>query len=171
MVQERGFDDVAEADAKVLILGSMPGVESLRHAQYYAHPRNLFWSIMGEMFGFVPSLPYSERLQQLKSNQIALWDVAYQCERAGSLDSNIRSGTVIANDFALFFENHPQMAAIFFNGSKAEALYRRLVLPALPEPWQSLPLIRLPSTSPAHASMDREEKLQQWMQVRKKLLI
>lgn len=165
MALNKGFEYVAGKDAAVLILGSMPGAESLRMRQYYAHPRNLFWSLMGEMFGFEPSLPYPERLLQLQHQHIALWDVAQQCKRRGSLDSNIKGDSVIANDFQQLFEASPQIAAIFFNGKKAEQLYRRLVLPGLPEPHRSIALHTLPSTSPAHAAMSREEKLNQWLQI------
>jgi len=166
MTISRSFDYVAAPDAGILILGSMPGVESLRQQQYYAHPRNAFWDIMGGLFGFGRTLPYPERLQKLKQSRIALWDVAHQCERPGSLDGNIRTGSVIANDFQSFFALHSGIKAIFFNGRKAAELYRRLVLPDLPEPWQSLPLHPLPSTSPAHAAMDYKAKLQAWLQIK-----
>lgn len=160
------FDYVAAPDANILILGSMPGVESLRQQQYYAHPRNAFWDIMGELFGFDPKLPYPERLESLKQSRIALWDVAHMCERPGSLDSSIRHDSVVANDFAAFFRVHPRIGALFFNGHKAAELYRRLVVPTLAEPWRSLPGHRLPSTSPAHAGMNFQQKLDQWLQIR-----
>ncbi len=166
MSRGRGFEKVAADNALVLILGSMPGVASLRAHQYYAHPRNLFWSLMGEIFGFGHNLPYPERLRLLQQNRVALWDVAHQCERIGSLDSNIRIGSVIANDFNTLFESSPQIRAIFFNGQKASQLYRRLVGPTLPEKFQSLPRYTLPSTSPAHACLSRDEKLKQWSLVR-----
>jgi len=150
----------------VLILGSMPGVESLKQQQYYAHPRNAFWPVMGRLFNFNPALPYPERLERLKEKRVALWDVAHMCERPGSLDSNIRHESVIANDFASFFAAHRQIAAIFFNGQKAAELYRRLVLPKLAGPWSSLERTTLPSTSPAHAGMNLQQKLDQWLQVR-----
>ena len=169
MRKETSFEKVAADDALVLILGSMPGVASLKAGQYYAHPRNLFWNMMGEIFGFGQNLPYPERIQLLKQNRIALWDVAHQCERVGSLDSNIRSGSVIANDFNDLFEPSSQIGAIFFNGQKAAQLYQRLVVPALSERLQALPRYTLPSTSPAHASLSREEKLKQWSQVNKTL--
>ena len=144
----------------------MPGIESLKQQQYYAHPRNAFWPIMDEMFAFDSNLPYPERLQRLKENHVALWDVAHQCERPGSLDSSIRYDSVIANDFSTLFASHPRIRALFFNGRKAEELYRKLVLPTLAEPWQSIELHTLPSTSPAHASMNRSEKFKQWLQIR-----
>jgi len=165
MVINRSFDNVATSDALILILGSMPGVASLKAHQYYAHPRNLFWEIMGELIDFDPTLPYPERLEQLQSNRIALWDVAHQCERPGSLDSNINSQSVIANDFNALFQSSPQIGAIFFNGQKAAQLYRQLVIPVLPAKYQLLPRLTLPSTSPAHASLSQADKLKQWSQV------
>ncbi len=169
MAFNRSFDYVAGEEARILILGSMPGVESLKQARYYAHPRNLFWSLMGEMFGFDPALPYPDRLEQLKRNHIALWDVAHQCEREGSLDSNIKNGSVVANDFASFFKTYRQIETIFFNGGKAAELYRKLVLPGLAEPWRLIECLQLPSTSPAHAALNRKEKLHQWMQVHERV--
>lgn len=169
MSLNQSFEPIAENDAQVLILGSMPGVESLKQSQYYAHPRNLFWNLMGEMFGFDPLLPYPERLECLKKNRIALWDVAHQCERKGSLDSNIKNESVIANDFASFFKIHRRVEAVFFNGGKAAELYHRMVLPTLVEPWRSIECHRLPSTSPAHASLNRQEKMEQWLHVRETL--
>jgi len=156
---------VAASDALILILGSMPGVASLKAQQYYAHPRNLFWEIMGELFGFDPQRPYSERLEQLQYNRIALWDVANQCDRPGSLDSNINSQSVIANDFNALFQSSPQIQVIFFNGQKAAQLYRQLVIPVLPAKYQLLSRQTLPSTSPAHASLSGAVKLKQWSQV------
>jgi double-stranded uracil-DNA glycosylase len=154
----RSFAPVSNADARVLILGSMPGRESLRQNQYYAHPSNVFWKIMGELTGARPALPYPERLRILQSSGIALWDVLGSCERDGSLDSDIRNES--ANDFAAFFAQHPHIAQVFFNGAKAEQCFRKSVLEkqALPP----LSLHRLPSTSPAHAGMRYAEKLQAW---------
>lgn len=159
-----GFDFSAHTDARVLVLGSMPSEASLRRQQYYAHPRNAFWPIMGELFGFDPALPYPDRLQVLITYQIALWDVAHRCVRPGSLDADMRD--VEANDFHTFFSAHPHIDRIFFNGGKAEALYRRLVLPRLPAALQAIPRKRLPSTSPAHAGMDFAAKLAAWRAVK-----
>ena len=169
MSVNRSFAHVADRSAAILILGSMPGVESLKQQQYYAHPRNAFWPIMGELCGFDPSLPYRERLERLIAHRIALWDVAHQCERPGSLDASIKTESVIANDFNALFQAHPHIRAIFFNGGKAAELYRRLVLPELAEPWRSLPRTTLPSTSPAHAAMSRQQKFDAWLQIRKAL--
>lgn len=160
MTRVHSFPPVARVDATVLILGSMPGAASLRAGQYYAHPRNLFWRILGELVGADPALPYTERLTCLTASRIALWDVLESCTRAGSLDADINKDTIKSNDFATFFDGHPQVRRVYFNGSAAEQCYRRLVLPLLPS--GSREYERLPSTSPAHAALSNEGKLAAW---------
>jgi len=161
-MSDTGFPCTADRDAKVLILGSMPSRKSLAADQYYAHPQNVFWPIMAELFGFDASMDYAERLSQLQKNKVALWDVAHACVRPGSLDSAIEMETVVANDFTAFFIQHPDIKAIFFNGRKAEELFRRLVLPELPTMFQQIERHLLPSTSPANAGMSRLGKLEVW---------
>ena len=158
----RSFAPVAQPDARVLILGSMPGTASLAAAKYYAHPRNLFWPFMGDCVGAAPGLPYPERLLRLSAAGIALWDVLASCERPGSLDSAIRDHTAHANDFVAFFSSHPCITALLFNGAKAEQSFRRLVLPGLAH--AGLHYQRLPSTSPANASQGAADKLARWRQ-------
>jgi len=136
----------------------MPGDASLRAEEYYAHPRNHFWRLMGTLIGFDPGLPYAERVQALKSAGVALWDVLHSCTREGSLDANIDHATL--NDFRTFFAQHKNIAHVFFNGSAAEQLYRREVLPVLNRP--QIEYQRLPSTSPANASYSFERKLDAW---------
>ena len=160
--KDEGFPCVADPGARVLVLGSMPGQASLAAAQYYAHPRNAFWEIMGVLFGAGRELPYEARLVRLRSSGIALWDVAHRCRRPGSLDAAIDRDSVEPNDFATLFSACPRLRWIFFNGATAETLYRRLVLSDLPEPGRSMTCRRLPSTSPAHAALDFEAKLKQW---------
>jgi hypoxanthine-DNA glycosylase len=138
----------------------MPGEASLRAAQYYAHPRNLFWRILGEIVGAGPDLGYEERLHALTAAGIALWDVLQSCRRPGSLDADIVGSTVVRNDFATFFRAHPRIRRVVFNGATAERLYRRLVLPGLAE--APLAYTRLPSTSPAHAALTYDRKLAAW---------
>ncbi len=142
----------------MLILGSMPGKRSLEQHQYYAHPANAFWKIMGELAGANPCLPYEERLAVLQASGIALWDVLASCARDTSLDSHIRKEA--ANDFAAFFSRHPRITQVFFNGSKAEQSFKKFVLGKQKLP--PLEFMRLPSTSPAHAGMRYEEKLKMW---------
>lgn len=160
MSDVRGFPPVAAADARVLILGSMPGAASLTAGCYYAHPRNAFWPIMGALLGFSPQLPYPQRLLALQSAGVALWDVIAVCQREGSLDADIVPQSVAANDFTGFFAAHRQIGHVYFNGSAAEQAFRRHVLhrPGLP----ALEYHRLPSTSPAHAALSHDRKLADW---------
>jgi hypoxanthine-DNA glycosylase len=157
------FMPVGNADAKVLILGSMPGKKSLEQKQYYAHPLNSFWKIMGELAGAHPCLSYAERLDILKSFGIALWDVLAACKRETSQDAHIREES--ANGFTAFFASHPHITQVYFNGNKAEQCFNRLV-----RGKQVLPPLqfqRLPSTSPAHAGMRYTDKLQAWRLIMK----
>jgi double-stranded uracil-DNA glycosylase len=156
----RSFAPIADGHANRLILGSMPGVASLRAGQYYAHPRNQFWLILGELLGMDPGMPYAGRIGALASSGIALWDVLRSCTRAGSLDAAIEKDSIIPNDFTTFFARHPLVRRVYFNGSVAEQCYRRRVLPLLPA--GALVYERLPSTSPAHAGISYEDKLAAW---------
>lgn len=160
MTEVFSFPPIAQADARVLILGSMPGKASLEANQYYAHPRNMFWPIMGELVGAFPALDYAERTRSLTANGIALWDVLKSCHRPGSLDADIDKSTMVANDFAAFFAAHPHINRVFFNGATAEQAFRRYVLPTIET--KSLMLHRLPSTSPAHAALSYHQKLESW---------
>ena len=162
----RCFPAISTADACVLILGSFPGEKSLLAQQYYAHSRNAFWKIIAEVAGFSEYLDYSDRVKILKEQKIALWDVMQSCERAGSLDSNIVSSTIIANDFDSFFAVHPAIKMIFFNGSRAEKEFIKRVLPKLDKKYRSIGLTRLPSTSPAMATMNYLEKVRAWGVIR-----
>ena len=159
------FPPVASPEARLLILGSMPGVRSLQAGQYYAHPRNLFWPIIEALFDIPASTPYGARCEALAEKGIALWDVIGRCERAGSLDSAIRNQTLQPNDFAGFFARHCKIRRVFFNGGKAEEVFRRRVLPALDSLGDELALTRLPSTSPAYAVLSFEQKLAAWQAV------
>lgn len=157
----RSFNYIADKNAEILILGSMPGKESLLQQQYYAHPKNIFWDIMSTIFEFDKNLPYKKHLEKLKENKLALWDVIFECKRIGTADSNISE--VKPNDFKSFFKKQKQIHSIFFNGKKAEELFRKLVLPNLVFNKQ---LHILPSTSPANATLTKEAKLKQWLKIR-----
>lgn len=161
-----GFGPVANTNAQVLILGSLPGRVSLEMQQYYAQPHNAFWRIMGRLLSFDPALPYPARLAALRDGRIALWDVCASAHRPGSLDSAIVGASVIPNDFARFLARHTAIKSVYFNGSKAAVLYRGLVIPQLPPKLQKLDHVQLPSTSPAHAGMTFVEKLRRWSRVR-----
>lgn len=157
-----GFAPIFTADAHTLILGSMPGGESLKQGQYYANPRNVFWRIMSTLTGNENDLPYERRLQMLNDHRIALWDVLHSCERAGSLDSAIEVSSAQANDFRGFLAMNSNIRRIFFNGTFAEVCYRKHVLPQLSPAQAGIAIQRLPSTSPANASVRYEDKLRAW---------
>jgi len=159
---------VSACGARVLILGSMPGAASLAAQRYYAHPRNQFWSIVGSVTGTRPELPYTRRLAALRGSGIALWDVIASCRRHGSLDAAIDTASLTVNDFAGFFGRHPAIGSVLFNGATAEALFRRLVLPTLGA--RTLELVRLPSTSPAHAASSHAHKLGAWQRALQRAL-
>jgi len=159
-----GFFPITAPQSRVLILGSMPGVESLKQQQYYAHPRNTFWMIMGELVGAYPELDYDERIEHLKQNRISLWDVLGCCVRPGSLDGDIERGSEAANPLADFCRGQPGVRALAFNGRKARETFQRHFLKKDPLFWQDFQLIDLPSTSPAYASLRPAAKLEIWRQ-------
>jgi hypoxanthine-DNA glycosylase len=163
---DRGFPPIARRDAHTLILGSLPGQRSLQMQQYYAHPHNAFWKLVGAIFGMDGALPYARRVQTLRTHGIAVWDVLAAAERPGSLDSSIVHASAQANDFAKFFRAHPRVRRVFFNGRKAEEMYRRLVLPRLGEEFSRIRYQGLPSTSPAHAGMTFAKKLDRWSRIK-----
>lgn len=150
---------------RLLILGSMPGVASLRAVQYYAHPRNLFWPLMGELFGAGPDLPYPTRTAALHAQGIGLWDVLASCDRPGSLDARIRRSSEIANDLPGLLLGHPELRGIAVNGALArDALHRHH--PGLAAQFR---VVELPSTSPANASLPLQQKRTAWAQLRELL--
>jgi hypoxanthine-DNA glycosylase len=158
----RGFPPVADGASKILILGSMPGRRSLAEQQYYAHRQNAFWPIMKVLIGAGFELSYAERIEKLHAAGIAVWDVLASCERPGSLDSAIDDSTALVNDFSQFFKRHRRIRRVCFNGRKAADIYRRQVLPEMALEAPYLAHTRLPSTSPAHAAMRFEAKLDAW---------
>ena len=161
------FPPQAARDCRVLVLGSMPGERSLAEHRYYAHPQNLFWTFMGEICGAGPGLDYAARLTRLKAAGIGLWDVLKHCERPGSLDGRIVRGTEVPNDLPALIARRPRLRAIAFNGAKAAQAFRAHVLGELDDATLArLTLLALPSTSPAHASTPRAQKLARWMALR-----
>ena len=162
LVKSHGFGSVARADARVLILGTLPGKVSLERGEYYAQQRNTFWCIMGELAGASPALPYGDRLCLLKDYGIAVWDVCAAGQRSGSLDSAIRLATVETNDIGAFLLAHPGIGLICFNGKKAKEIYDRKVVQNPLALFERVRYAVLPSTSPAHAAMSYHQKLSRW---------
>ena len=160
------FPPIVGSRPHTLILGSLPGQRSLQLQQYYAHPQNAFWKLIEQLFGAASPLPYTRRVKILTDHRIALWDVLATAERPGSLDSSIVHVSARANDFAAFLRSHPQIRRVFFNGRKAEEMYRRCVLPGLGTEFEELRYECLPSTSPAHAGMTFARKLEHWARIK-----
>lgn len=160
MPYAESFPPIARDDARVLILGSLPGAESLARGQYYAKPQNGFWRIMGALVGASPEIAYPERCERLIRHRIAVWDVCRAAHRDGSLDSAIRDAEI--NDFPGFLDAHPAIHLIAFNGRFAETLFLKRARPLLSDPQKVIPTVHLPSTSPAHAGMSYATKLERW---------
>ena len=157
-----GLPPVAAPGCRILILGSLPGAESLRLQQYYAHPRNSFWELTASALGFAATLPYPQRLQALLANKVAVWDVLASGHRPGSLDSAIDLASAQVNPFSDFLRELPALQRILFNGAMAERLFVQRVLPELTPDHQAIARLRLPSTSPANASIPKLDKLSAW---------
>jgi len=160
---ETGLPPVLGPSPRLLVLGSMPGRRSLDEQRYYAHPRNLFWPLMGELAGFAPDLDYPLRLQRLAQAGVVLWDVLAACVRPGSLDASIVRGSERPNPIPALLAAHPGIAAVAFNGGAAWTLFRRHVAGDLPaQRLQALTLLRLPSTSPANAGVPLQARRAAW---------
>jgi TDG/mug DNA glycosylase family protein len=157
-----GFAPIVSGNARVLILGTMPSEASLLRQQYYGHPRNAFWPIMGALFGLDSECCYQRRKEVLIENGIAVWDVLQSCNRLGSLDSSIKLATIRTNDFAGFFTEYKDIKRVFFNGRMAEKLFQKRTLPTLKHRFSYLEYQCLPSTSPAYASLKLEQKIAAW---------
>lgn len=159
---KQSFAPVETADARVLLLGSMPGEASLRAQQYYAHPQNLFWKFIFDCAGIEISDEYQRRIATLKSLHIALWDVLQQCRREGSLDSSIEKDSERHNDIVGLLARLPQVSKICFNGQKAFSLFKKHILKTVPDMALRYQLVVLPSTSPANASQNYHIKFARW---------
>ena len=162
-VRVASFPPQVAAGCRVLVLGTVPSLKSLEMRQSYAHPHNLFWPFMGQLFDAGPDLPYAERIARLHAAGVGIWDVLTHCERPGSLDSSILADSEVANDIPGLLEAHPGIAAIALNGGKAQQVFARRIAPEIdPERRESLTILHLPSTSPANASIPRDVKLERW---------
>jgi hypoxanthine-DNA glycosylase len=151
-----GLPPIIDDGARVLVLGNMPSAMSLAAQQYYGNPRNAFWRITGEIFGFDAEAPYAARTAALRANGVAVWDVLRSCRRVGSLDSAVEPDSMVANDFRALFDEHRHITRVFFNGAAAEKNFNRLVRLGAARRY-----VRLPSTSPAQ-TMRYEDKLAAW---------
>lgn len=165
----QGLAPLYQTDAKILILGSMPGQVSLDHQQYYGHPRNQFWPVLSALFGVNAQLDYDSRCQQAVKVGIALWDVIARCQRQGSLDSAIVSRSVHFNPLAEFCQLLPELQQIWLNGGKAAQSFRQYqrqyqLKYSANWPGADLSIRELPSTSPAHASLSFAAKLALWQE-------
>lgn len=159
--RKRGFPPVVDADVRVLVLGSLPGDASLAAAQYYGHPRNGFWRLIGAVIGRdLAALPYDERLAALLAAGVGLWDVHAEAVRPGSLDAAIKDAA--NNDLTGLIDGLPRLRAVAFNGGAAAKAGTRL----LASRAERLALLSLPSSSPAHAAMGLAAKGEAWMALR-----
>jgi hypoxanthine-DNA glycosylase len=160
-----GFAPIADKNAKILILGSMPSETSLSKQQYYGHERNAFWPIMESLFNADARIKinnYKQRQNMIIENNIAVWDVLKSCYRKGSLDTAIKMNSIQTNDFYSFFSTHQAIRKVFFNGAKAETIYKRYVLNNMSHFAGLIKYNRLPSTSPAYATMTLQQKSAAW---------
>lgn len=152
-----GLAPVIDAHTRILVLGSFPGAASLKAGQYYAHPRNGLWPLLSALTGDdLVAMPYAARLDRLRKHRIGLWDVFGECEREGSLDSAIRKPA--ANDFERLRQLCPELEVVGFNGQASGRFAPQFAA-------QGYRTVVLPSTSPAHAAMSFEGKLQLWKQL------
>ncbi|HEY1073427.1 DNA-deoxyinosine glycosylase [Brevundimonas sp.] len=154
-MRKRAFDPIVDANTRLLILGSLPGEASLAVGQYYAHPRNAFWRLMGDLLD-QPDLherAYVDRLAALRARGVGLWDTVAEAERVGSLDAAIR--LPVHADLPGLAAALPALKAVAFNGGKAAQLGRRILA------GSAIPLIDLPSSSPAHA-ISLSAKAESW---------
>ena len=155
------FAPVLGKHPRILILGSMPGIASLEAVQYYAHPRNVFWPIMADIFSIDAETDYARRIAQISEAPVILWDTLKRCERPGSLDASIKRDTVEANDIPGLLVEYPGIRAVACNGATSANYFRRLVMPQISAEIE-IELLPMPSTSPANAGMSFEQKLAAW---------
>ena len=155
------FEPIVDDRCKILILGTMPGVMSLKKQQYYGNDQNAFWRIMFALFDQKPDEDYERRKQILLEHRIAVWDVLMACEREGSSDSDIKNP--VHNDFTALYKRYTKLSNVCFNGGPAERLYNRFV-EKTKECGEVRSFYSLPSTSPAY-TIGFEKKLEQWRQL------
>lgn len=152
----QGLAPVISAQTRLVVLGSFPGVASLQAQQYYGHPRNHFWPLLGAIWGLdLMDMPYAQRLAQMQERGLGLWDVYASCRRQGSLDQAIQAP--VFNDLASLLQRAPGLQLVAHNGGESARAMKAVA--AL-----GLPVLRLPSSSPANASWSFDRKLAAWRQ-------
>lgn len=154
----KSFKPSIDNNSKILILGSMPGVKSLKEQQYYAHPQNRFWKVLGQICNVntLQELDYSQKLTILLQNNIALWDTIKSCKREGSLDSDIQNE--IPNNIKKLLKKYPNIENICLNGNKSYSAFKKY----FPDLLQKYNCYRMPSTSPANAKYSLDRLVQEW---------
>ena len=157
---------MVDSRCRLLVLGSLPGVRSIEMQQYYAHPQNGFWTIMGAVLGVVLKGDYEQRCRTLQTAGVGLWDVLRSSHRKGSLDAHIAADSAIPNDINGLLQRYGGTKALAFNGQKAGELYRRFIAGSQS---RTLHTIQLPSSSAAHAAMTLDEKIEHWSRLREYL--
>lgn len=162
MSTKRGLGPVVDAKSRALILGTLPGDESLRKQCYYSNPTNRFWTLLADVFGMSPGVAYAERLDFLADHGVALWDVLQSAQRPGSRDTAIADPR--PNDFAELFATFPALRRVGFNGTRTESLWRTYVRTQTDVPHASLVTATLPSSSgtPGRNVLSYDEKLIRW---------
>ena len=151
------FDPVFDSESRILILGTMPSPKSRELGFYYSHPRNRFWPVLAEIFGEnVPKTP-EEKQNFCLRHKIALWDVLRECDIEGASDSSIKNA--VPNDISVIL-NSADIKAVFCTGSTAAKLYKKFI-----EPETKIPVIALPSTSPANAKIKFEELCEKYIKI------
>lgn len=156
----QSFAPLADADSKILILGSMPGVKSLREQEYYAHPQNRFWKLLALLLNEPAPQDYAAKKAMLARHGVALWDTLEFCEREGSLDSDIKNE--VPNEVPDLLAKHPAIGAVFCNGGKAGAAFKKYFARRLPP---GVGVFYLHSTSPANARMDLAALAGEWSKI------
>ena len=157
----KSFSPLADENSKVLILGSMPGIKSLEEQQYYAHPQNRFWKVMGYICN-EPGLHefnYESKLRVLLKNNIALWDTIKSCKREGSLDSDIQNET--PNDIRGLLKKYPDITKICLNGNKSYSAFKKY----FPNLLDKYNCHKMPSTSPANARYSLDRLIKEWEKI------
>jgi len=157
--QVSGLAPIEDEDCRILILGTMPGIESLRQQAYYANPRNLFWKLIAGVIGETAPENYEDKKAYLRRHKVALWDMCQVCNRSGSLDSNISDE--VPNDIKTFIAVHPHLKAIGCNGMESARMFRKHIVGI-----ENVQFIPLPSTSPANAGVSREKKEEAWCRLK-----